>query len=206
MSTPAAAQVVTADRALRKLMDGNARFVKGNAVGPRRRPAQFKAMAEAQYPIAAVVACADSRVAPEILFDVGMGDIFDVRVAGNVISGAGATLKGSIEYAVAELNVPLIVVMGHSGCGAVQAACEQGGAENFLPGGIHDLIGMLSEAVIKSRSAGGDLLNNAIRENVRIESNGSEDVTPLLRRAYEGTLQVAGAFYDLSSGKVTLLD
>jgi carbonic anhydrase len=81
--------------------------VRGQSASPRRSPEDFRVLAEAQYPQAVIVTCADSRVAPEILFDVGVGDIFVVRVAGNVVSGAGVTVKGSIEYAIAELNVPL---------------------------------------------------------------------------------------------------
>ena len=107
---------------MRDLIRGNERFSKGQITGPRRRPEDFRALAEGQYPEAVIVSCADSRVAPEILFDVGVGDIFVIRVAGNVIGGAGASVKGSIEYAIAELHVPLIVVLGHSGCGAVKSA------------------------------------------------------------------------------------
>src|SRR5712692_3996794 len=114
--------VLGADEAWRQLLAGNERFAKGQPSSPRRRPEDFRAVAEAQYPAAVIVSCSDSRVAPEILFDVGVGDVFVVRVAGNVVSGAGASVKGSIEYAVVELHVPLIVVMGHSGCGAVKAA------------------------------------------------------------------------------------
>src|SRR5271156_1482635 len=102
-------KLISADETLDKLLEGNRRFVKGQPASPRRSPEDFRELAEAQYPKAVIVTCADSRVAPEILFDVGVGDIFVVRVAGNVVSGAGVTVKGSIEYAVAELNVPLIV-------------------------------------------------------------------------------------------------
>ena len=87
---------VSPDRAWHDLLEGNARFVKGQPTSPRRSPEDFRALAEAQYPHAVIVACADSRVAPEILFDVGVGDIFVIRIAGNVIGGAGATVKGSI--------------------------------------------------------------------------------------------------------------
>src|SRR4051812_12258859 len=109
------------DEALHELMAGNERFSSGRPNNPRRTPADFRQLVEGQYPFAAIISCADSRVAPEILFDVGKGDIFVVRVAGNVVSGAGAVVKGSIEYAVAELNVPLVMVLGHSNCGAVKA-------------------------------------------------------------------------------------
>jgi carbonic anhydrase len=97
---------LNADQALRELLDGNHRFTSGNRMTPRGRPEDFVALTHGQFPEAVVVSCADSRVPPEILFDVGVGDIFVVTVAGNVIGGAGVSVKGSIEYAVAELNVP----------------------------------------------------------------------------------------------------
>ena len=110
---PKALRPMRADDALSELLAGNERFVKGRPWSPRRRPKDFSALTEAQFPVAAVLGCADSRVPPEILFDVGVGDLFVVRVAGNVVGGAGPVVKGSIEYAVAELNVPLIMVLGH---------------------------------------------------------------------------------------------
>ena len=97
---------LSADQALRELLEGNQRFVAGKRLTPRARPEDFRTLAHGQYPEAVIVSCADSRVSPEILFDVGVGDVFVVRVAGNVVGGAGVTVKGSIEYAVAELNVP----------------------------------------------------------------------------------------------------
>src|SRR6478609_6345894 len=118
------ASALTPDEVLRKLLEGNRRFMKGAAANPRRKPEDFAPLAEGQAPVAVVVGCADSRVSPEILFDQGVGDLFVVRVAGNVISGSGAIVKGSIEYAVAELGVRLVVVLGHSRCGAVKAAIK----------------------------------------------------------------------------------
>jgi len=111
-------------------------FVKGELTHPRRKPDDFMPLAEGQAPLAAVVGCADSRVAPELIFDQGVGDLFVVRIAGNIISGAGASVKGSIEYAVAELGVRLIMVLGHSRCGAVHAAIKHIDAKDALPGSI----------------------------------------------------------------------
>jgi carbonic anhydrase len=133
-------QPVDPRRGLRDLLSGNERFVKGQPASPRRSPEDFRELAAAQYPEAVIVSCADSRVAPEILFDVGVGDIFVVRVTGNVVEGAGATVKGSIEYAIAELNVPLIMVLGHSGCGAVKAAIKHIDAKDTLPRAINGLV------------------------------------------------------------------
>ena len=159
---------VSADEALHQLLEGNARFVKGQPASPRRSPEDFRSLAEAQYPEAVIVSCSDSRVALEILFDVGVGDIFVVRIAGNVLSGAGVTIKGSIEFAVAELNVPLIMVLGHSGCGAVKAAMKHIDAKDSLPGAINGLVELIKPAVAETKGAPGDPLENAIRKNVEI--------------------------------------
>src|SRR5438067_8926426 len=122
------------DEVLNHLLDGNKRFVEGRLLHPGRAPKDFAAAAQGQAPLAVIVGCADSRVAPELIFDQGIGDLFVVRVAGNVIDGAGVSLKGSIEYAVAELDVRLIMVLGHSQCGAVKAAIKHIDASDALPG------------------------------------------------------------------------
>jgi len=197
----------SADESLHELLDGNERFVKGQPTGPRRSPEDFRGLAEAQYPEAVIITCADSRVAPEILFDVGVGDIFVVRVAGNVVSRAGVTVKGSIEYAVAELNVPLIVVLGHSGCGAVKAAMTHIDARDSLPGAINGLVELIKPAVAESKGAPGDALENAIRKNVEIGVNRLKELQPILApRVKDGKLKVVGAVYDLRTGAVTLVE
>jgi carbonic anhydrase len=197
---------LSADEALRQLLDDNGRFVKGQSVSPRRTPEDFRGLAEAQYPKAVIVGCADSRVAPEILFDVGVGDIFVVRVAGNVVSGAGVTVKGSIEYAVAELNVPLIVVLGHSGCGAVKAAMKHLDAKDSLPGAINGLVELIKPAVVQSKGAPGDALENAIRKNVEIGVERLKELQPIMApRVKDGKLKVVGAVFDLRTGVVTPL-
>src|SRR3954465_4855466 len=115
---------LTGDEALKDLLEGNERFIAGKTLNPRRSPADFSKLAPAQAPDAVIVGCADSRVPPEILFDQGVGDLFVIRVAGNVVSGAGPTVKGSIAYGVVALGAPLVVVLGHSQCGAVKASLE----------------------------------------------------------------------------------
>jgi carbonic anhydrase len=198
---------VSAADALRALLDGNARFVKGQPSSPRRSPEDFSGLAEAQYPEAVVVTCSDSRVAPEILFDVGVGDIFVVRVAGNVVNGAGVTVKGSIEYAIAELNVPLIMILGHSGCGAVKSAMKHIDAKDSLPGAINGLVELIKPAVAKSKRENGDLLENAIRKNVEIGVERLHDLQPIVApRVKDGRVKVVGAVYDLRTGAVTLLE
>lgn len=203
---PPAKAPITADQSWRELLDGNARFVKGTPTGPRRSPQDFRSLANAQYPEAVIVSCADSRVAPEILFDVGVGDIFVVRIAGNVVGGAGAVVKGSIEYAIAELNVPLIVVLGHSGCGAVKAAKQHIDAKDSLPGAINGLVELIKPAVTQSKGTPGDALENAIRKNVELGVERLKELQPILApRAKEGKLKIVGAVYDLSTGVVTPL-
>jgi carbonic anhydrase len=193
-------------QAWRELLSGNERFVKGQPASPRRAPEDFRELAAAQYPEAVIVSCADSRVAPEILFDVGVGDIFVVRVAGNVVEGAGATVKGSIEYAIAELNVPLIMVLGHSGCGAVKAAIKHIDAKDSLPGAINGLVELIKPAVVQSQAVQGDILENAIRKNVEIGVERLKGLQPILApRVKDGKVNVVGAVYDLHSGTVKLV-
>jgi carbonic anhydrase len=194
------------DEALRELLAGNERFASGRPSSPRRTLADFRQLAEAQHPFAMIISCADSRVAPEILFDVGKGDVFIVRVAGNVVSGAGAVVKGSIEYAVAELNVPLIMVLGHTNCGAVKAAMAHINAKDSLPGAINDLVELIKPAVEQSKGESTDPLNGAIRKNVQIGVEKLKGLEPILATPVkEGKLKIVGGVYDLHAGKVTLL-
>jgi len=196
-----------ADQALRDLLDGNHRFSSGNRVSPRGRPEDFLALTHGQFPEAVVVSCADSRVPPEILFDVGVGDIFVVRVAGNVIGGAGVSVKGSIEYAVAELNVPLILVLGHSGCGAVKSAIKHIDDGDTLPGAISGLVELIKPAVAMSKGMPGDPLENAVRKNVEIGVERLQELEPIVSpRVKDRKVKVVGAIYDLRNGAVKLID
>jgi carbonic anhydrase len=202
----AQSRTLTADEALRRLTAGNQRFVKGEPMSPRRSPADFAGQAEAQFPKALVISCSDSRVAPEILFDVGVGDIFVVRVAGNVVTGTGASVKGSIEYAVAELNVPLILVLGHTNCGAVKSAIQHINAKDSLPGSIDGLVELVKPAVVASKSMPGNALENAVRKNVEMGVDRLKVLDPILApRVRAGTLKVVGGIYSLANGAVTIL-
>ncbi len=197
---------MNADEALADLLAGNRRFQTGKRTSPRSRPEYIRALAHGQFPEAVIVSCADSRVAPEILFDVGVGDIFVIRVAGNVIDGAGAAVKGSIEYAVAELNVPLILILGHSGCGAVKAAIQHINYADSLPGAINGLVELIKPAVARSKGLPGDLLENAIRRNVETGVGKLQNLEPILApRVKDGRLKIAGAVYDLLTGSVTMI-
>ncbi len=192
------------DAILRALMEGNKRFTRGQTAAPRRQPSDFAAVAEGQSPGAVILGCADSRVPPEIVFDQGVGDLFVVRVAGNVVSQMGVIVKGSIEYAVAELHVPLIMVVGHTGCGAVKAALKHIENSDKLPGAIRGLVDNLRPVVARVKGEPGDPLENAIRANVVTGVERLRGLAPILAPAVQqGKLRVVGAVYDLRSGSVT---
>lgn len=192
------------DAVLAKLLEGNQRFMKGQtSLLTRRRPEDFAALAEGQAPEAIIVACADSRVAPELIFDQGIGDLFVVRVAGNVVSGAGPIVKGSIEFAVAELGARLIMVLGHSKCGAVKAAATHIEADDPLPGSIGPLVQIIRPAVALAKGRPGDKLENVIRANVEKCVEQVKGLDPILSKFVKaGELKVVGATYELATGKV----
>ena len=197
---------LTADDVIADLMSGNERFVKGQPESPRRMPKDYQPLAAAQFPEAAIIACSDSRVPPEILFDQGVGDLFVIRVAGNVVSGSGAVVKGSIEYAVAELKVPLIMILGHSNCGAVKAAVSHIDSHDPLPGSINDLVELIKPAVVEVQGKPGDKVANAIRANVELGVEKLKDFEPILATPIkEGRLKIIGATYDLAAGRVQIL-
>ena len=191
---------------LARLLEGNKRFADGQLTHPGRSPKDFSALAEGQAPSAVIVGCADSRVGPELIFDQAVGDLFVVRVAGNIVSGAGPTVKGSIEYAVAELGVRLIMVLGHSQCGAVKAAIEHIDAKDALPGSIGELIDPIRPAVTSVAGRPGDKLTNVIKANVKAGVERLKGLDPILADlAKAGTLKVVGATYELRSGLVQLV-
>jgi len=185
--------------ALHRLLAGNAAFVAGGASCARQTPSRRTDVAAAQHPIAVVVGCADSRVSPEALFGQGLGDLFVVRVAGNVIDD---DIVGSVEYAVSHFGVPLVIVLGHSRCGAVEAALSPAPP----PGHLVGLIGRIRLAVAGVRGHSGDALDNAIRANVAASVQKLQTAPPTLDSAIRrGRLRIVGARYDLDSGAVELL-
>ncbi|HLB97144.1 MAG TPA: carbonic anhydrase [Acetobacteraceae bacterium] len=194
---------VPGDVALRQLMAGNARYA-ANRAQARDSDAGRAERLTAQHPIAAILSCADSRVAPEYVFDQGPGKLFVVRVAGNVLDDDGAA---SLEYAVKFLGVRLVVVLGHRNCGAVDAAIKtiKDGAE--LPGHLPGLIDAIKPAVLAAQATQpADLLAAAIAENVRQTEGHITTLTPILSAAAStGQLKVAGGVYDLANGRVNLL-
>jgi carbonic anhydrase len=154
-----------------------------------------------------ILACADSRVSPEIIFDQWIGDLFVVRVAGNIVSPSNYGILGSVEYGVAALGVNLIMVLGHSRCGAVGGAIKALQQGKTYPGSIENIVKTIEPAVEKAKKEPGDLLENSIKENVRLGvgrlSGADPVVAPLVK---EGKVKVVGGSYDLVSGKVTLID
>ncbi len=191
------------DEALRRLTAGNARYV-ANTSHNRDYSVGRAARARAQSPFAGIVSCADSRVAPEILFDQGPGELFIVRLAGNFVNDDGLA---SLEYGVTVLNIPLILVLGHTGCGAIGATIKtiQDGAQ--LPGHLPVLVEALKPGV-QAAMAGkpADLMAEAtaenVRHNVRRLAGAEPIVAPLVA---ERRVRIAGGIYDIATGKVTLL-
>jgi carbonic anhydrase len=187
----------SADESLKALMDGNQRFRLGKTSNPRRTPADFSSVASHQAPDAVIIACSDSRVPPEILFDQGVGDLFVIRVAGNVVNEAEVGLIGSMTFAVLVLGARLVMVLGHSNCGAVGAALQ--GNKGSLPASIGQLVGMV-------QTGGQKELAQAIAANVRAGVAKVKDVEPNLRRLVQkNQLMVVGGVYDLTTGRVSLL-
>lgn len=186
------------DAALRGLMAGNQRFVGGQLSHPNQTVQRRQDLANGQHPAAIILGCADSRVAPEVVFDQGMGDLFVVRVAGNVVNDDNL---GSIEYGVEHLGTRLIVVLGHERCGAVAAAVQGGKAE----GHIANLLKGLQPAVAAAKGQPGDAAENVMRANVlRMVALLSADET-LSPEVKTGKVKIVGARYDLDTGAVTLL-
>ena len=195
-----------ADEALKALMEGNKRFVDSLKKGPGRSAERRKEVALGQNPFVSILACADSRVAPEIIFDQGIGDLFVVRVAGNIVNPTNYGIQGSLEYGALVLGTPLIMVLGHSGCGAVTGAIEalQKGTE--FPGSINNIVQTIEPAVVKAKGEKGDLLHNSIISNVQIGvdklTNSDPVISDLVKK---GKVKVVGANYDLKTGEVKLI-
>jgi carbonic anhydrase len=202
-------QIVTPDEAWGEMLAGNARFVAGTPQHPHQDVARRSEVAAAQTPRAALFGCADSRLAAEIIFDMGLGDVFVVRNAGQVV---GDSIVGSLEYAVEVLKVPLIVVLGHDACGAVRAAIESTYADApLLPPSIWRLIAPIVPSVRRVLRAGAG--EGVTPETVDAEQVGREHlrqtVTSLLQRSElistavaEGRLAIVGANYRLAEGTV----
>lgn len=189
---------MTPDQALEKLMAGNQRFLTNKRENPHQTPERIKEVAQSQKPFAAILGCADSRVAPEILFDRGIGDLFVVRVAGNL---ANLENIGSEEYAALVLGTKVLMVLGHERCGAVKAAVEN----EEVPDMINSLLYEIQPAVDIARKQPGDLLANAVKANVNLQVKRLQSSPVIAKLVSENKLKIVGAYYDLDEGKVTII-
>ena len=194
----------TADEALRRLREGNARCLRGEARFPTLQKETFDDLAKAQRPYATILGCSDSRVPPELVFDAGFGDLFIVRVAGNVVS---PEVLGSLQYAGVHLQTPLFVVLGHSGCGAVKAALAANRHGPTERRGIAQLLSIIQPGLTGLSS---DLdpeaeLDAAVEANVRWSMHHVLETPEAKARAAEGVMKLVGAVYDIRSGVVTFL-
>lgn len=190
---------ISPDEALKKLMDGNKRYVEQKRTYPAQTLQRLTEIAYSQHPFAVVLGCADSRVSAEHIFDRGLGDLFVVRVAGHILDSA---VIGSIEYAAEHLGVPLLMVLGHERCGAVKAALES----KPVPGQIGSLVAAINPALVKAKGQAGDQLDNAVKANVKLVVEQLKSSEPILAELVkEGKLKIVGARYDLDTGKVEML-
>ena len=193
------------DRALKRLKGGNARFLAGRSHFPTLQKAVLKELAKGQEPYATILCCSDSRVPPELVFDAGFGELFVVRVAGNVL---GPSILGTLQYAGAHLQTPLFVVMGHEGCGAVKAALAtrfQGAAQKRR---IAVLLKNILPALkgLNAKQPARALLRSAVEANVRYTIRQLLKTPEARARLREGRFRLVGAVYDLETGRVRFLD
>jgi carbonic anhydrase len=197
--------IVSPAEAISRLKEGNGRFTAGNpqhlGMTSEQAAKRRAELAKSQHPFAIILSCSDSRVPPEIVFDEGLGDLFIVRVAGNVLNDEGL---GSIEYAVDILGARLIVVLGHQSCGAVDAAMKTVAAKGKAPGHIQSLVTAIKPVVDSTPK--GDL-ETTIKANVKHVVDALRSSTPILKaRVDSGDVQVIGGYYTLDTGAVTFLE
>lgn len=188
----------TPETVLAELKAGNEHHVRHQYQHPHANAARQRELATGQHPHVEILSCSDSRVPPEIIFDQGLGDMFVVRVAGNVASD---TELGSLEYGAEHLHIPVLMVLGHESCGAVTAAV-QGGAEAHIAA----LVNLIKPAVEKSKGQSGDPVANAVRANVQLVVQQLRASTPVLSELVaHGKLKIVGGVYSLETGRVTWL-
>jgi carbonic anhydrase len=194
---------VDAEEAVKRLLEGNRRYIAEKNSASHRTAKRRTEVAKGQHPFAVIVGCSDSRVPPEILFDQGMGDLFVVRSAGNVIDDIAI---GSIEYAVEHLGVQLVMVLGHERCGAVDATLKGGEVGGKLKSVVDAIKPAVEKAKAKGQTSHGcDLLCSSVKSNARMVAEKLRAASPVLTEPVEnGMLRVVGAYYELDSGVVTL--
>ena len=184
---------------LQKLIEGNKRFSSSKQSHPNQDRERRQQLVKGQKPFAVIVGCSDSRISPEIIFDQGLGDLFVIRVAGNIVDDVAL---GSIEYAVDHLGTQLIVVLGHSKCGAVTATV-QGGA---VHGHVESIVQAIKPAIETARGLPGDLTDNTIKANARLVASQIQSSQPILAEmARLDKIAVVSAYYDIENGEVHIL-
>jgi len=198
--TVSAVEVNPSKNPLERLVQGNQRYVSSTTVCHEDWSIKRSALLTNQKPFAVIVACSDSRVPPEIVFDQSLGDLFVVRVAGNIVDDFAV---GSIEYGVNILGANLVLVLGHSNCGAVDAALKGMKFDNH----IQEVLNAIQPAIAVTKGEAGDLLEKATKANVKIVEDKLKTSKPLLAKLLEeGKLRISGGYYSLESGKVEFLD
>lgn len=193
-----------ADEALARLKAGNRRFVEGRAKHTHENASWRHMLVEGQKPFATILGCSDSRVPPELVFDVGLGELFIARLAGNIIA---EDVVGTLQYAIAHLHTPLVVVMGHEGCGAVTAAVDDMLHANHEPSHIEALLRLIEPGLAKVdlKQERDALLKAAVEANVRWSMKQLVAVPEGERAIREGKVTLVGAVYELASGNVRFL-
>jgi carbonic anhydrase len=195
---------VSAEEALKMLMEGNERYVAAKAKHPAQSEERRAEVAKGQHPFAVILGCADSRVPPELVFDQGLGDLFTVRVAGNLLDDS---VLGSIEYALEHVHVPLVVVLGHERCGAVAAALELSNSGGHAEGHVDMLVKAIQPAVAQAKTQGGDdVLDTAIIANVGHVVGQLKTNQPIIGKMVSaGKATIVGGRYDLETGQVQIV-
>lgn len=199
---PKPENAISPDAALQRLMAGNERYISGTSKTHDFK-AEREALAAGQNPFVALLSCADSRIAPEYAFDTARGDLFAVRIAGNFVTNEGLA---SLEYAVIALGAPLIVVLGHESCGAIEAGIKAIKDKAKFPGHIQGLANSLRPSIEKVLHQPGQLGDNAVAQNVKDAVEKLKHATPVLTDALtKGKLKIVGGVYRLATGKVDLI-
>lgn len=185
------------------MLEGNARFVAGQSSHPNQDASRRASLVNTQHPFAVIFGCSDSRLAAEIIFDVGLGDVFVVRTAGQVIDDA---VLGSLEYSVGILKTPLIVILGHDSCGAVTATMDAINTGIMPKGFLRDLVERITPSVLATMREDVHDVNSAVVEHVRQTSQRLVDSSRIIADAVEdGSVAVIGVAYRLSEGKAELV-
>ncbi|WP_066286313.1 carbonic anhydrase [Arthrobacter sp. B6] len=197
------ATYLTPALAWRRLREGNERFINGESSHPNQDASRRSSLVENQHPFAVIFGCSDSRLAAEIIFDVGLGDVFVVRTAGQVIDDA---VLGSLEYSIGVLGVPLIVVLGHDSCGAVSATKSAVETGQMPVGFIRDLVERITPSVLTSLRNDKPDVNDMVVEHVKQTSHRLVDSSRVISDAIEsGRAAVIGLSYSLADGRADLV-